>query len=118
MRAESVASVAGRRRVAVEREGFAVVLRAACEESVSALTRALDAVADSAPGVRRRRGVYAIRNLLELAPGVRAFARSSKALALVEPAPTAFSSRRRSGISPRKSFARRARCGSRKVTGP
>ena len=84
MRAESDASVAGRRAV-VERDGFAVVPRAVCEENLSALTRALDAAAESAPGVRRRGGVYAIRNLFEVVPGVRAFAESREARSLAEP---------------------------------
>lgn len=81
MRMEGAALAAGR-GAAFERDGFAVVPRAVCEESVAALARALDAVADSASEVRRRGGVYAIRNLLEVSAGVRAFAESKEALSL------------------------------------
>lgn len=76
---ESVVNQLGR---IVGRDGFAVVPRAADEEELSALCRALDAVGEG-EGVRRRGGVYAVRNLLETVPRVAEFAASPRVRALV-----------------------------------
>lgn len=71
-------------REALAVDGFSLVPRAAGEEVLAALERALEDVAAGA-GVRRRGAVYAIRNLLEVAPAVREFAASRAARELVVP---------------------------------
>lgn len=53
---------------------------------MSRLLAALEAVEGSGPNVRRRGGVFAIRNLCEVVPSVRALADSPSVRALVEPA--------------------------------
>ena len=75
---------AGGLNEALAEDGFAVVPRAAGEDVLAALERALGGVAGGA-GRRRRGAVYAIRNLLEEAPAVREFAASGVARALVAP---------------------------------
>ncbi|MFQ5791119.1 MAG: hypothetical protein ACE5JI_11670, partial [Acidobacteriota bacterium] len=54
---------------AIERSGFAILSQALDAGLVSELCTAVESVKDGA-GVRSRRGIYAIRNLLQLAPGV------------------------------------------------
>ena len=63
---ESIASYAG----AIERDGFAIVRDALDADLVSELWDAVESVKDG-PGVRSRNGIYAIRNLLSLAPEVK-----------------------------------------------
>ena len=63
---ESIASYAA----AIESDGFAIVRDALGADLVSELGTAVESVTDG-PGVRSRNGIYAIRNLLSLAPGVK-----------------------------------------------
>lgn len=69
MAAAEEESVAGH-AAAIERDGFAVVRDALDADLLSELTDAVESVKDGA-GVRSRDGVYAIRNLLGMAPGVK-----------------------------------------------
>ena len=55
---------------AIERDGFAVVRDALNADLLSELEEALASVREG-PEVRTRPGIYAIRNLLKVAPGVR-----------------------------------------------
>jgi hypothetical protein len=68
----------------IARVGFAIVPEAFDSATLSSLDSALDAVG-SREGVRRRGGVYAIRNLLEVVPQVRELCGSSAVRALVVP---------------------------------
>jgi ectoine hydroxylase-related dioxygenase (phytanoyl-CoA dioxygenase family) len=62
-------SIAGH-AAAIARDGFAVVPDALSADLLAELTDAVDSVEDG-PGVRSRGGIYAIRNLLGLAPRVQ-----------------------------------------------
>jgi ectoine hydroxylase-related dioxygenase (phytanoyl-CoA dioxygenase family) len=55
---------------AIERDGFAILPEALDAEMVSELCTAVETVKEGT-GVRSRDGVYAIRNLLHLVPGVK-----------------------------------------------
>jgi len=69
MTAAETQSVAGH-AAAIERDGFAVVRDALDADLLTELENAVKSVAEGA-GVRSRNGIYAIRNLLSLAPGVK-----------------------------------------------
>jgi ectoine hydroxylase-related dioxygenase (phytanoyl-CoA dioxygenase family) len=68
----------------VRRDGFAVVREVLDEHTLSSFEESLGAV-EEGEGVRRRGGVYAIRNLLDALPAARQLARSAEVRALVEP---------------------------------
>ncbi|MBV9852530.1 MAG: phytanoyl-CoA dioxygenase family protein [Armatimonadetes bacterium] len=68
----------------IGRYGFAVVPGVLDAETADRLIAALDAVPEG-DGVRRRGGVYAIRNLLRDVPAIGALARSAAVRALVAP---------------------------------
>ena len=68
----------------VRRDGFAVVHGVLDERALSTFEKSLGGV-ESGEGVRRRGGVYAIRNLLEVLPAARELARSPAVRALAEP---------------------------------
>jgi len=79
----------------IERDGFAIVPELLTTAEVDALKRAIADLAGTAPAdsVRRRRGAaYAMRNLLELSPEVRALARGKSILSNARSVigPTAF----------------------------
>jgi len=65
-------------------DGYAIVPGVIGPAEVERILHALDA-AGGAEGARRRESVYAIRNLLDAVPEVRALAESSAVRALVEP---------------------------------
>jgi ectoine hydroxylase-related dioxygenase (phytanoyl-CoA dioxygenase family) len=69
MTASETQSIAGH-AAAIERDGFAVVRDALNADLLSELADAVESVQDG-PGVRSRDGIYAIRNLLSVAPDVR-----------------------------------------------
>lgn len=69
---------------AIRREGFAVVPSAVEDETLTTILRSLAAV-NSGGGVRRRGGIYAIRNLFAVVPRVRELCQSVAVRALVEP---------------------------------
>jgi ectoine hydroxylase-related dioxygenase (phytanoyl-CoA dioxygenase family) len=69
MTASETQSVAGY-AAAIERDGFAIVRDALNADLLTALADAVESVQDG-PGVRSRDGIYAVRNLLGLAPGVQ-----------------------------------------------
>jgi ectoine hydroxylase-related dioxygenase (phytanoyl-CoA dioxygenase family) len=72
----------------VEERGYALLPGVLGADEVTALLAEVEAAgADAAAGdeVRRRASVYAMRNLLETVPAVRALARSRPVRALVEP---------------------------------
>lgn len=79
-------------RIALERDGFAIVPDAVAPAVVDELVRALDRVDPGAAGLDRGRGVYALRNLLQNVPATRRLARSAPLRALVAPVlgPNAF----------------------------
>jgi hypothetical protein len=66
--------------------GFALLARAVAENDVDSLRRAIEAstVHDSG-SVRRRKSVYAIRNVLDVVPEARELVESRQLRALVEP---------------------------------
>ncbi|HLL82624.1 MAG TPA: phytanoyl-CoA dioxygenase family protein [Longimicrobium sp.] len=68
----------------LEKDGYAIVPGAIGGAEVERLLAALDAAGGS-EGARRRESVYAIRNLLDAVPEVRALAESPAIRALVEP---------------------------------
>jgi len=68
----------------LEEDGYAIVPDVIGRAEVERLLHALDA-AGGTEGARRRESVYAIRNLLDAVPEVRALAESSAIRALVEP---------------------------------
>jgi ectoine hydroxylase-related dioxygenase (phytanoyl-CoA dioxygenase family) len=68
----------------VRRDGFAVVPGVLDEGALSAFEESLEGVG-AGEGVRRRGGVYAVRNLLEVLPAARALANSPAVRALAEP---------------------------------
>jgi hypothetical protein len=68
----------------LEKDGYAIVPGAIGRAEVERLLAALDAAGGS-EGARRRESVYAIRNLLDAVPEVRALAESPAVRALVEP---------------------------------
>jgi ectoine hydroxylase-related dioxygenase (phytanoyl-CoA dioxygenase family) len=68
----------------LEENGYAIVPDLIGRAEVERLLQALDA-AGGAEGARRRESVYAIRNLLDAVPEVRALAESPAVRALVEP---------------------------------
>ncbi|HEX8672970.1 MAG TPA: phytanoyl-CoA dioxygenase family protein, partial [Longimicrobium sp.] len=68
----------------LEEDGYAIVPDVIERVEVERLLHALDA-AGGAEGARRRESVYAIRNLLDAVPEVRALAESPAVRALVEP---------------------------------
>ena len=69
---------------AFARDGFAVIEGVLSREEVEALAIALERVGDTA-AVRRRGGIFAVRNLLEVSEEVRALASADSVLALVKP---------------------------------
>jgi len=68
----------------LEEDGFAVVPEVVGRAEVARLLAALTA-AEGSDGARRRESVYAIRNLLDAVPEVRALADSAAVRGLVEP---------------------------------
>ncbi|HEX8455025.1 MAG TPA: phytanoyl-CoA dioxygenase family protein [Longimicrobium sp.] len=68
----------------LEEDAYAIVPHVIGRAEVERLLHALDA-AGGAEGARRRESVYAIRNLLDAVPEVRALAESPAVRALVEP---------------------------------
>ncbi|MBI2929037.1 MAG: phytanoyl-CoA dioxygenase family protein [Verrucomicrobia bacterium] len=84
-RCERVSITSRHLRQAVQEHGYAVVPEALPQSAVDSLVAAL-AEATKAPAVsQRRQGDYAMRNLLQLVPAVRALAASPELRALVEP---------------------------------
>ncbi|MDQ3754520.1 MAG: phytanoyl-CoA dioxygenase family protein, partial [Acidobacteriota bacterium] len=70
---------------AINDEGFAIIEKVIDEPTAAQLIAALERVEDDGESVRRRGGVYAIRNLVEAVPMVREFANSRAARSLIEP---------------------------------
>lgn len=70
---------------AVERDGFAIIEKAINEQTATQLITALENVEDNGESVRRRGGVYAIRNLIEAVPVLREFVNSRVVRSLIEP---------------------------------
>ncbi len=68
----------------IERLGCAVVERVLDEPLVHGLTSAIEAL-DEGEAVRRKRGIYGVRNLLEVCPAVRELAASEAIRRLVCP---------------------------------
>ena len=68
----------------IAQEGFAVVPDVLAHDEVALLIRLLSQVSDLT-SIRTRGSVYAIRNLLDIVPEIRALASSQKVRALVEP---------------------------------
>lgn len=66
--------------------GFALLPRAVDDAEVDAILRAIEiATAQDSTDVRRRGGVYAIRNVLDVVPALREFVNSPPLRTLVEP---------------------------------
>lgn len=85
---------------AIEHDGFAMTSSLLTANEIVALLDTITASADgastrAAPGVRRREGVYAIRNLFAVVPEIHQLARHPKIRALVEDVlgPTCFAVR-------------------------
>jgi ectoine hydroxylase-related dioxygenase (phytanoyl-CoA dioxygenase family) len=70
-------------RKQVEAQGYAIVPAVVDANEIATLVKDLEAVAEG-PGVRRRGGVFAVRNLLNVSPAVAELAASEKIRRLVE----------------------------------
>ncbi len=70
----------------IERDGFALVPRAVADAEVDSILHAIEnATVQSSSDVRRREGVYAIRNVLDVVPALREVVNSPPLRSLVEP---------------------------------
>jgi hypothetical protein len=76
--------VAGDVRSTVESEGFAIVEGVLSQATIDHLVTALQRIGDTG-AVRKRGGIFAVRNLLDVSPEVRELAGSEAVRALVQP---------------------------------
>ncbi len=70
----------------LEKDGFAIVPDVFTTDEVDGMISVLSEI-EASDGVRSRKGVYAVRNLLELSPAIRALAQSSKVVSLAPAEP-------------------------------